>query len=245
MASDLTGKGSRAGAGRGHLGPAGAAGRARHHAEPGAGAGAGAARPPAVLPAAVQLAGLDVDLDRQEPRQPRHLRLLGGRPARRAAAGLVAVGQGQEAVGAGGRGRPCGARGGGAGVVSAAAARARDVRVRHVHARGVGRLHLAAGAEGRAEGAPRRLPRRSLRRRPAGSAVHRADALRDPPAGGGHQPPAGEGRLGPAVLGDPGAGSDPAQVLERARPHRPALRRRQGARAPAGRWRSPTGAATR
>ena len=69
----------------------------------------------------------------------------------------------------------------------------------------------------RAEGAARRLPRRSLRRRPAGSAVHRADALRDPPAGGGHQPPAGQGRLGPAVLGDPGAGSDPAQVLERAR----------------------------
>ena len=245
MASDLTGKGSRAGAGRGHLGPAGAAGRARHHAEPGAGAGAGAARPPAVLPAAVQLTGLDVDLDRQESRQPRHLRLLGGRPARRTAAGLVAVGEGQEAVGAGGRGRPCGTRGGGAGLVSAAAARARDVRVRHVHARGVGRLHLAAGAEGRAEGAARRLPRRSLRRRPAGSAVHRPDALRDPPAGGGHKPPAGEGRLGPAVLGDPGAGSDPAQVLERAR-SRPTRATTPPRRASTCRgWRRPTGAATR
>ena len=65
--------------------------------------------------------------------------------------------EGQEAVGAGGRRRQGGARDGGARVVPAAASGARDVRLRHVHARRVSRLHVAEGAEGRAEGAARRL----------------------------------------------------------------------------------------
>ena len=48
------------------------------------------------MPAAVQLAGLDVDLNREEPWQPRHLRLLGGGRAGREEARLVAISPGRK-----------------------------------------------------------------------------------------------------------------------------------------------------